>query len=218
LNIVTVAAIATCTRKQKALLDTDILSDHVSALMRIPLNKNTISKGLPEHCSTGGGVALHDEAPAGGTQAISRSNSHGLGLEGAEGGALWTTEDEGAESGTCGAVGNGVDCGSSSGWVGARAGAPVVAVVGSDTWGVDATCVGSGTRAGAPVGGGGVGGGGVESGNCGVDGSWNIDGALVGAEVGKIGGRGYPAVKLVNSVALHSTPVDETALSVIKRL
>jgi hypothetical protein len=213
LNIVTVAAIATCTRKQKELLDTDILSYHVSALICIPLNKKTISKGLPEHCSTGGGVALHDEAPVGGTQAISRSNSHGLGLEGAVGRALWTTEDEGAESGTCGAVGNGVDCGSSSGWVGARGGAPVGGVVGSGTCGVDATCVGSGARAGAPVGG-----GGLESGTCGVDGSWNIDGALVGAEVGKIGGRGYPAVKLVNSVALHSTPVDETALSVIKRL
>ena len=28
------------------------------------------------HCSTGGGVALQLEAPGGGTQVISRSNSH----------------------------------------------------------------------------------------------------------------------------------------------
>ena len=44
------------------------------------------------------------------------------------------------------------------------------------------------------------------------------DGACVGENVGKIGGSGYPAVKLVNSVARHSLPVAVKAVSVIKRL
>jgi hypothetical protein len=74
------------------------------------LNKNTISKGLPEHCSTGGGVALHEEAPEGGTQVISISNSHVSLLVGAAGEPVTPADESGIE----GVVGNSVDSGTCS--------------------------------------------------------------------------------------------------------